>query len=318
MTEVSLDQLRTADAAAAEAFFAQAPAEELVAAVTRTDDEALLELIGRDEVRGAAVPGILRRLDEYADRDRLAAVDGVVRFDLVRRGAVLESHAISLRGGDVRMVEDPTEAADADVILRTSILCFVRLVSGECNAGLEYLSGALDIEGDAMLALGVGAVFRIPGREEVAVDPTALDPDDVARAVGQAPVDHLQRVMAGGFRPVVLEEVFRRLPSFVDERKAAKLQLVVGFRLAGADGDPDRYVVRLHRGAATVTREDGAGSEVPAGERDATILCDAHDFLRLATGHLGAVAGVMKGRLKVKGDRAKALQLASVIRFPSA
>nr|WP_242679823.1 SCP2 sterol-binding domain-containing protein [Nocardioides sp. IC4_145] len=273
-----------------------------------------MALIGREEVRAAAVPGILGRLDEYADRDRLAAVSGTVRFDLRRRGKLLERHAIELDGGSVRPVaaeqSDGRSADEADVLLSTSLLRFVRLVSGERNAGLEYLCGGLDVEGDAMLALAVGGVFRVPGHDEAAVDPTTLDPDAVARAVGEAPADHLRRVMAGGFRPVVLEEVFRRLPSFVDGRKAAGLDLVVGFRLGGGPGEPDRYVVTLRDGVATVSRDD-------EGTRDATIVCEAADFLRLATGHLGAVTGVLKGRLGVKGDKAKALQLASVIRFPT-
>ncbi|MDN4163039.1 SCP2 sterol-binding domain-containing protein [Nocardioides abyssi] len=310
MTATSLAALRTADREEADRFFAETPAEDLVAAVVATDDETLLDLIGREEVRAAAVPGILARLDEYADHDRLAAVSGTVRFDLRRRGRLLESHAIVLDGGAVRPVADERAAAEADVVLSTSLLRFVRLVAGQRNAGLEYLCGGLDVEGDAMLALAVGGVFRVPGSDEVAVDPTTLDPDAVARAVGEASTDHLRRVMAGGFRPVVLEEVFRRLPSFVDERKADGLDLVVGFRLGGGPGDPDRYVVTLRDGAACVTRDD-------EGRRDATIVCEAHDFLRLATGHLGAVAGVVKGRLGVKGDKAKALAFAATIRFPS-
>lgn len=310
MTASPLDPLRTADRAEADRFFAETPAEALVTAVAETHDDTLLALIGREEVRAAAVPGILARLEEYADRDRLAAVSGTVRFDLRRRGRLLESHAVVLDGGAVRPVVDERAARAAEVVLSTSLLRFVRLVAGQRNAGLEYLCGGLDVEGDAMLALAVGSVFRVPGHDEVAVDPTTLDPDAVARAVGEAPAEHLRRVMAGGFRPVVLEEVFRRLPSFVDGRKAAGLDLVVGFRLGGGPGEPDRYVVTLRDGAATVSRDE-------EGERHATIVCDAADFLRLATGHLGAVAGVLKGKLGVKGDKAKALQLASVIDFPT-
>ena len=61
-------------------------------------------------------------------------------------------------------------------MLRTSLLRFVRIVSGESNAGLEYLSGKLDIDGDALLALAVGGIFRVPGTDEVAVDPTDARP----------------------------------------------------------------------------------------------------------------------------------------------
>ena len=48
------------------------------------------------------------------------------------------------------------------------------------------------------------------------------------------------------------------------------------------------------------------------------MTCEGHDFLKLATGHLNPVFGVLRGHLKVKGDPAKALQLSSVIDIPQA
>lgn len=291
-------------------FFHGVDAEELVARLTQVSDKELLELIGREEVRTAAVAGILSRLDEYADPERLAAVTGRVRFDLERRGKLLERHSVVFTGGGLE-VPEPDDGGTADVVLHTSLQRFVRLVSGQNNAALEYLSGKLDIEGDAGLALAVGGIFRVPGHPEVAVDPTTLDPDEVAVAVSQASADHLKSVMRSDFRPIVLSEIFRRLPSFVDARRAEKTRLTLGFRLTGAPGaEPDRYVVRIQEGAASVETGD------PGGERDATIICEGHDFLRLATGQMNAVAGVLRGQLKVKGDKAKALQFASVINFP--
>jgi putative sterol carrier protein len=152
----------------------------------------------------------------------------------------------------------------------------------------------------------------VPGRGDVAVDPSALDPVDVATALRDVPSDHLRKVMAGPFRPVVLGEIFRRLPDFVDARKAAGAELVVAFRLTGG-AEPERYVVAIDRGTATVV--EGA-EEVEGLERHATITCAGHDFLRLATGHLSPVKGVVRGTLKVKGDKARALQLSSLIDFP--
>lgn len=316
----TLDVLRTATAEEAQGFFADADPEQLVEAVRGTGDAELLELIGRDEVRGAAVTGILARLDEYAVAERLDEVKGLVRLDLHggelgsrRREAPVESRVLELDAGTLRILEVTDAPREPDVTIATSMLRFVRLVSGERNAGLEFLGGTLDIDGDELLALAVGGLFRVPGSDEVALDPTALDPVDVARVLQDAPTDHLRKVMAGDFRPVVLGEIFRRLPELVNPRRAAKVRLVVGLRLTGRpDGGVDRYVVTIEGGEATVVEGD------PGGERDATVTCEAHDFLRLATGNLGAVTGVLKGQLKVRGDRGKALQLSSVIDIPSA
>jgi len=118
--------------------------------------------------------------------------------------------------------------------------------------------------------------------------------------------------MASGFRPIVLDEIFFRLPAFVTDRRARTVDLTIGFREdERVDGEVDRYVVRVADGAATVTAGEGA-------ERDATITCDAHEFVRLATCHLSAITGVLRGQLRVRGDKAKALQLSSVIDFPQA
>jgi len=210
-------------------------------------------------------------------------------------------------------VPDADDDLAADVVLRTSLLRFVRLVSGERNAGLEYLSGKLDIEGDTDLALGVGGIFKVPGTGSVAVDPRALDAVEVATVLGSVRGDHLKKVMRSGFRPVVLGEIFRRLPDFVNPHRAAKLDVTVAFRLTGnPSGEIERYVVRIDHGTTTVTEGD-------QGEpRDTTVTCEGHDFLRLATGHLNPVAGVLKGSLKVRGDKAKALALSAAIDIPQA
>jgi putative sterol carrier protein len=310
---VDLATLATLEVADVERLFADIPAEELVDAVRALDDDSLWALVNRDEIRPVAVAGILARLHEYAVPAMLERVEGRVRLELDRRGKVLETHVLSCAGGALVLAEEPVRSGPVDVTLRTSIVRFIRLVSGEHNAGLEYLSGHLDIDGDADLALAVGGMFRVPGSDEVAVDPTALDPVAVATALSEVDSRHLKKVMASGFRPVVLEEIFRRLPEFVNQRKAGTSRLDIGFRLLGnPTGEVERYHVSIDAGAATVSPgEEGQ-------RRDATISCEGHDFLRLATGHLNPVAGVLKGTLKVKGDKAKALHLSSLIDFPKA
>ncbi len=310
----TLDHLRTAEAREAGAFFAENDPVEVVEAVRATSDEHLLELIGRDDVRPLAVAAIVSRMHEYAVPERLAEIEGVVRFDLERRGELLERHGLVFARGTLKHLPEIRGDEQVDVVLRTSVLRFIRLVSGERNAGLEFLAGTIDIDGDAELALRIGGLFRVPGTDDVAVDPMLLDPVDVATALKGTKADHLRKVMASGFRPIVLDEIFRRLPEFVNDRKAHHVDLTIGFRLEGRpDGDADRYVVRVADGAVTVTAGAGDGAE-----RNATVTCEAHEFVRLATGHLGAITGVLRGQLKVRGDKAKALQLSSVIDFPKA
>ena len=211
MTQVTLDLLHAATADEATTFFTDSDAEALVAAIRDTSDAELRTLVAREEIRVPAVRGVLSRLHEYADEARLATTTGTVRIDLTRDDARLGHHLLRLRPTRIDVEVDVPASTPADVVLATTVVGFIRLVSGQGNAALDFLAGRLDVEGDADLALAVGGLFTIPGTHAVAVDPTALDPVEVARALAGVPTEHLRHVMADGFRPVVLGEIFRRL-----------------------------------------------------------------------------------------------------------
>lgn len=289
-------------------YFCHTDVLEITEMIRGASDDELRTLIDLDHFREEAVQAILDRFAEFSDAQRLAEVTGVVRFELARSKRQHECHTARFAGGHVTLEPD----AEPDVTIRADIVDFVRLVTGESNAALLYLGGRLGIDGQELLALAVGTVFKVPGSDQVAVDPTALDPVDVATAVATTSSKHMRSVMEGGFRPVVLQEVFRRFPDFIDSGKAGDLRLCVGFRISGrADGDVDRYTVHIADGVCTI--ED----DPPEGQRrDATITMEGHDFLRLATGQLNPVRGVLTGAMKVRGDKAKALALNAVMRPP--
>ncbi len=289
-------------------YFCSTDVLEITEMIRDASDEDLRRLIELDPFREEAVDAILDRFSEFADAKRLAEINGVVRFELARSKKQNECHTARFAGGTVTLEPDATP----DVTIRADILDFVRLVTGQSNAALLYLGDRLGIEGQEMLALAVGTVFTVPGSDHAAVDPTLLDPVDVATAVATTSGKHMRGVMEGGFRPIVLEEVFRRFPDFIDTGKALTLRLDVGFRIGGRkDGEVDRYCVHIEDGVCTIETDPPEGQR-----RDATITVEGADFLRLATGQLHPVRGVLTGALKVKGDRSKALALNAVMMPP--
>jgi putative sterol carrier protein len=301
------DRLSGLDSAGVAAFFRSSDAAAITELIRETGDDELARLLGEQVFREEGVRAILARFPEFADPGRLRSLAGVVRFDLTRPGGAAECHTVSFRDGAVSLVEAPP-----DVTIRAAVLSFVRLVTGQANAALLHLAGELTLEGDAMLALDVGSVFRLPGSDAVAVDPTSLDPVDVSTAIKGVAREHLAEVMGGDFREIVVGEVFRRFPEFLDARKAERQRLHIGFRIAGRpDGGADRYLVHVLDGACTVERDPGDGAQ-----RDATLLLDGPDFLRLVTGHINPVTALMTGRLKLRGDRAKALAFNAVMNPP--
>ena len=161
-----------------------------------------------------------------------------------------------------------------------------------------------------MLALAVGSVFTVPGQRPVRRRPDRARPgrrrdrggDDVGQAHalgdgGRLPADRA----GGGVPPVPRLHRRRARPASCSSRSASGS---VGAR----DGEVDRYVVHVADGVCTIETSPPEGQR-----RDATITVEGADFLRLATGQLHPVRGVLTGALKVKGDRAKALALNAVM-----
>ncbi len=288
-------------------FFGAEQPEVIVRLVDAAPDDELRALLATAHIRDAAVHHVLHRLEEFAIPERLRQVNGVVEFVVEVPKAAAERHALVFDGHTVGVLEG--DVADPDVTIETGILDFVRLVSGGRNAALLLLGGRLRVLGDEGLALAVGGVFQVPGKPGVAVDPAEVDPEQVARVLKGAGDGHLRRVMSGGFRDVVLEQVFARFPEFLDQGKAEGRRLSVGFTITGRpDGGADRYVVHVADGSCRVE---------PAGAaRDATITLSGENFLKLVTGNLNPVIGVMRGALKVRGDVTTALELHRIMRIP--
>jgi putative sterol carrier protein len=295
------------------AAWARATGEELASSLRAADPRALLaalraasdddlRALGHDADRGCAVVEVVTsRLADLALPGTLAGLDAVVRWEATDPVAAA---TVRLHDGTAT----PAPGAAPDVTVRGTLVQLLRLVTGELDVAVAYLGGDLEIEGDSAAALAVAALFG---------DPRDIDPLDVSRALHGVDAEHLRAVMASGFRPVVLDEIFERMPAHVNGRKAAGVQITVGFRLTGRpDGEVDRYVLRLSDGRATVLA--GEAADAVRDDRDATVTCEAHDFLRLVTGHLSAVTGVLRGQLRVRGDKTAALRLSSAFDIPKA
>ncbi|MDY7090320.1 MAG: SCP2 sterol-binding domain-containing protein [Actinomycetota bacterium] len=127
-------------------------------------------------------------------------------------------------------------------------------------------------------------------------DPAVMDPLAFARVVKATPTDVLRRVMSGERRTPILAELVRRMPDVFRPDRAAGHTAVVHWRVGGRpDGGLDVYELVIADGACTV-------SPTADGQPQLVLTLDAVDFLRMLTGNANAVALVMRGRLRSKGD----------------
>ncbi|GAA3530396.1 hypothetical protein GCM10022234_29530 [Aeromicrobium panaciterrae] len=289
--------------------FAGVDAGEIARMLGSATDAELTELIADEQIRAAALSAGFGRFADFAVPSQLATMKGVVRFVVRRDRRIDETYDAHFGNGTVEV--QPADDAAPDVTISTDALTFLRLLSGTASAALLVLAGTIKVSGDEQLALQTGGVFRVPGQDGVAVDPTALDAVQVAGVVAKAKDSHLQDVMKGGFRGVVLDEIFRRFPEYLDQRSADKLKLAACFKIGGGPNGDDRYLVEIDHGDVTITPEG-------EGKRSVTIALGGAEFLKLATGNLNPTIAFMKGKLKVKGDLASALALSGAVRIPSA
>lgn len=290
-------------------LLAGADAAALVRAVRAASDAEIQACAATAEREQALVAAVLSRVGELAIPGQLARTHGRVCWELPSGAAC----TVDLHDG-------PT-GATPDVVVTGTALQLLRLVAGQLDVAVAYLGDQIRFRGASELAIALAALFAADGTVPVTgtpVDVRDIDPVDVSRVLTGVAADHLRSVLASDFRPVVLDEIFARMPSYVNARKAAGVQVTVGFRLTGRpDGEVDRYVLRLRDGQATVLAGEAADAVGPE-DRHATVTCEAADFLRLATGHLSAVSGVLRGQLRISGDKVAALRLSSAFDVPTA
>lgn len=300
---------------------AELGADDVLATVAATPDTALAAWASGPT--GAALLARLTDLLVAASHERTVGVDVLVTFALHRQGQVVDRVRLLLEATGGVTTYDGTRSLRADVRsvgVRCTPLTFARLVTGQCSAALELLADRLTVEGDAATVLEAGRVLRCPANGTALVDPAALEPRAVATVLRGVSSAHLRSVVQGPFRDVVIGEVARRLPEHVRPEAAARLRLAVVLRVTrgvreDAPDDIDRFLVTVTEGRARVTRLTGPDAS-PAARRDATLTCTGEDFVRLATGHLHPVTAVLRGRLAIRGDRAKALQLSTALDIP--
>lgn len=104
------------------------------------------------------------------------------------------------------------------------------------------------------------------------------------------------------------EEIFAKAQSLFSKGDAA-----------GFDGD---FAIQVNitgegEGAFYIAYKNGALDIAPYEyhDRDAKLIANAENFLKIAEGELGAVPAFLSGKLKVEGSTEKALELDKLINF---
>ena len=145
-------------------------------------------------------------------------------------------------------------------------------------------------------------------------DLSTVDASVLTRLVTDSSPEQLEAAMADpAIRGRVLDEVFRRMGSYVKPEKVQNMHSVVRWRLTGGAGPGgyDRYETTLSNGAFTVSREMIQQPRV-------TITLSPANFLRLIAEQATPAVLFVTGKLSVKGDLGFAAGLIGYFNLPRA
>jgi putative sterol carrier protein len=289
---------------------------ELARAVAEAPDELLQDVMTGD-LRATALDEVFLRIPDFLHRERTKDVDATLEFRITD-GKQSDRYVVVLSDGECRTGRDLD--AEPRVSFELGGVDFLKLVTGNANTPIMFVTGRLLISGDQLFAMEVADFFRVPaptggsnGQPATkAIDPGAVDPIEMARAIAGTGEEQLRAGMRSAFRPVVLDEIFRRFPDYLSADRTRGVDAAVKFKITGrADGDADRYVVLVADGDCRVVREADVKPRV-------TITIDGADFLKLVTGNANPPVMFLRGKLRVSGDLAFAARLITFFKIPSA
>jgi putative sterol carrier protein len=264
-------------------------------------------------VRPVTVDDIIRRFPRFVDTWGAAGVTGVVRWELIGAGGRIDRFTLLVDDGAVKVGRELTDPPQ--VTLRLDVIGFLKLAQGTGDPSTMALAGDLEIDGDAWFALDLLRLFWIPTSNGVVRlgGPAKVDVGAVARLVRVLPDRYLRPRLHGAVRQILLDEIFERMPQYLDERRAAGVDALVSWQITGRPGGGlDEYRTLVRAGTCTV----GARPELPGRPR-VSIRTEPAVFLKLVTGNAQPVSAFLRRRLSIKGDLLFASRLPRIFRIPS-
>lgn len=133
-------------------------AEEFARNIGKTPDRELREAM-QGPLRDQIVAEIFRRMEEHYRPG--AGQDAVIHWRITGRDDGGEDHWEAVVA-DGRCTTSPEPSSDPRVTLKLDGANFLKLVTGNANGPMMFMTGKLKIEGDLMFAAQIQSMFSIP------------------------------------------------------------------------------------------------------------------------------------------------------------
>jgi putative sterol carrier protein len=147
-----IDQMDGIDASAVDP-------EQFAQTIGQMSDDQLREAMS-SPLRDRIVAEVFRRMEEHFRGG--SGTEAVIHWRITGRPDGGEDHwEVVIRGGKCETRSEPS--AEPRVALKLDGVDFLRLVTGNANGPMLFMSGKLKIEGDLMFSAQIQSMFRIPG-----------------------------------------------------------------------------------------------------------------------------------------------------------
>jgi putative sterol carrier protein len=134
---------------------------EFARQVGQASDADLAAGLQNEEVRSLMLREIFGRMARHFRADQAGGIDAVVHWKIFDRpGGGYDHYELVVRDGTCT-VNNPPEH-EPKVTLKLGPVDFLKLVTGNAEGPLLFMSGKLRIEGDLLLSARLTGVFEIP------------------------------------------------------------------------------------------------------------------------------------------------------------
>lgn len=146
------------------------------------------------------------------------------------------------------------------------------------------------------------------------LDPSTFDemtPEEFVRIVSSMSDREIVATMSGEHRIAILDEVFSRFPVLFRPEKAQGVRQVTQFRVTGgpAARPDDTYEIVIDGGECWLAEQPGA-------DYDVSLMLGPVELTKMITGRGNPTMLVMRGKIKVRGDLARAASFSSYFDVP--
>ncbi|MBK0865235.1 MULTISPECIES: SCP2 sterol-binding domain-containing protein [unclassified Saccharopolyspora] len=135
--------------------------EQFAKLISRASAAQVEAVMARPELRVQVLDEVFRRMGEHYKAEKARSTEAVVRWRIGTEDADTVRYETVLTGGTCTVNKEP-QHDDPRVTIMITPVEFLKLVSGNASAPVQFMTGKLKVAGDVGFAAGLTKLFQIP------------------------------------------------------------------------------------------------------------------------------------------------------------